>query len=166
MAAGERPAARRCMCKRRSLWNIHRRWTDDSCSHWRSWRYYRTGSKRYDLCAVLKINLYRIQKKEPLWYESIAEVFNIYSVSVQGAIRSMKDKFKPLCRYFHSAYVFVRVVQVPKRGLNLSLHDSQTSTAEISALFKADDWGVLDVRRLRITPQNTKISWFEACVSL
>lgn len=61
------------------------------------------------------------------------------SVGVQGAIRSMKNKFKPLCRYFRSAYVSVRVVQVPKMGLNLFLHDSQTSTAGISALFKADD---------------------------
>ena len=56
-----------------------------------------------------------------------------YSVNVQGVFplvqggkRLMKSKFKPLCCYFHSAYVSVRVVQVPKRGLNLSLLDSQT----------------------------------------
>ena len=65
--------------------------------------------------------------------------YNSPSVGVQGAIRSLKGKFKPLCRYFRSAYVSVRVVQVPKRGLNLPLHDSLTSTAGISALFKADD---------------------------
>ena len=62
-----------------------------------------------------------------------------YSVNVQGGKRSTKSKFKPLCCYFHSAYVSVRVVQVPKRGLNLSLLDSQTSTADILVLFKADD---------------------------
>ena len=65
--------------------------------------------------------------------------YNSPSVGVQGAIRSLKGKFKPLCRYFRSPYVSVRVVQVPKRGLNLPLHDSPTSTAGISVLFKADD---------------------------
>ena len=38
----------------------------------------------------------------------------------------MKSKSKPLCCYFHSAYVSVRVVQVPKRGLDFSLLDSPT----------------------------------------
>ena len=62
-----------------------------------------------------------------------------YSVNVQGGKRSTKSKFKPLCCYFHSAYVSVRVVQVPKRGLDLSLLDSPTSTADNSVIFKADD---------------------------
>ena len=61
------------------------------------------------------------------------------SVGVQGGKRSMKSKSKPLCCYFHSAYVSVRVVQVPKRGLDLSLLDSPTSTADNSVIFKADD---------------------------
>ena len=52
---------------------------------------------------------------------------------------SMKSKSKPLCCYFHSAYVSVRVVQVPKRGLDLSLLDSPTSTADNLVIFKADD---------------------------
>ena len=51
----------------------------------------------------------------------------------------MKSKSKPFCCYFHSAYVSVRVVQVPKRGLDLSLLDSPTSTADNSVIFKADD---------------------------
>ena len=38
------------------------------------------------------------------------------SVGVQGGKRSMKRKSQPLCCYFRSAYVSVRVVQVPKRG--------------------------------------------------
>ena len=64
---------------------------------------------------------------------------NENSVGVQGGKRSMKSKSKPLCCYFHSAYVSVRVVQVPKRGLDLSLLDSPTSTADNSVIFKADD---------------------------
>ena len=48
----------------------------------------------------------------------------------------MKSKSKPLCCYFHSAYVSVRVVQVPKRGLDLSLLDSPTSTADNSDDFQ------------------------------
>ena len=48
----------------------------------------------------------------------------------------MKSKSKPLCCYFHSAYVSVRVVQVPKRGLYLSLLDSPTSTADNSDDFQ------------------------------
>ena len=50
----------------------------------------------------------------------------------------MKSKSNPLCCYFHSAYVSVRVIQVPKRGLDLSLLDSSTSTANNSVVFKAD----------------------------
>ena len=65
--------------------------------------------------------------------------FDLDSVGVQGGKRSMKSKSKPLCCYFHSAYVSVRVVQVPKRGLDLSLLDSPTSTADNSVIFKADD---------------------------
>ena len=78
----------------------------------------------------------------------------------------MKSKSKPLCCYFHSAYVSVRVVQVPKRGLDLSLLDSPTSTADNSVIFKADDWSVLDVRWLRITLKITEITRFEACFPL
>ena len=89
-----------------------------------------------------------------------------YSVNVQGGKRLMKSKFKPLCCYFHSAYVSVRVVQVPKRGLDLSLLDSPTSTADNSVIFKADDWSVLDVRWLRITLKITEITRFEACFPL
>ncbi len=59
-------------------------------------------------------------------------VTGIGSVGVQGGKRSMKSKSKSLCCYFHSAYVSVRVVQVPKRGLDLSLLDSPTSTADNS----------------------------------
>ena len=51
----------------------------------------------------------------------------------------MKSKSNPLCCYFRSAYVSVHVVQVPKRDFDLSLLDPQTSTADISVLFKADD---------------------------
>ena len=56
------------------------------------------------------------------------------SVGVQGGKRSMKSKSNPLCCYFHSAYVSVRVIQVPKRGLDLSLLDSSTSTANNSRI--------------------------------
>ncbi len=58
---------------------------------------------------------------------------------VQGGKRSMKSKSKSLCCYFHSAYVSVRVGQVPKRGLDLSLLDSPTSNADNSVIFKTDD---------------------------
>ncbi len=35
------------------------------------------------------------------------------SIGVQKATRSMKGIFPPFRRYFHSAYVLVRVAQVP-----------------------------------------------------
>ena len=69
----------------------------------------------------------------------------------QGTIRSKMAESPPLLRYFHSAYVPVRVVQVPCRDANQLIFDSATSALGNSPVFKADDEGVLDVRRLRIT---------------
>ena len=69
----------------------------------------------------------------------------------QGTTRSKMAEFVPLLRYFHSAYVPVRVVQVPCRDANQLIFDSATSALGNSPVFKADDEGVLDVRRLRIT---------------
>ena len=57
-----------------------------------------------------------------------SSALKITELSAVEVGESMKSKSKPLCCYFHSAYVSVRVVQVPKRGLDLSLLDSQTST--------------------------------------
>ena len=44
---------------------------------------------------------------------------------------------------------------------NQHLHDSKTPTAGIPMIFKADDRGVLDVRRLRITQKITELRGLE-----
>ena len=54
----------------------------------------------------------------------------------------MKGIFPLFRRYFHSAYVLVRVAQVPWKGGNMPLHDSATSPIGISRVFKEDEWGV------------------------
>ena len=64
----------------------------------------------------------------------------------QGTTRSKMAEFVPLLRYFHSAYVPVRVVQVPCRDTNQLIFDSATSALGNSPVFKADDGGVLNVR--------------------
>ena len=59
---------------------------------------------------------------KPLYSENNRS--HMTSVGVQGTTRSMKDRFLLLLCYFLSAYVSVRVAQVPKRGRNLFLLDS------------------------------------------
>ncbi len=51
-------------------------------------------------------------------------------------------------------------------GLKFGLPDSATSAVEIRAIFKADDRGVLDVHRLRITPKIARIARHEASCPL
>lgn len=41
-----------------------------------------------------------------------------------------------------------------------------TSAIGISPIFKADNGGVLDIRRLRITQKIGEITWREACCPL
>ena len=53
----------------------------------------------------------------------------------------------------------VRLIQVPCRTANSAPSDSPTSAIGILPIFKADERGVLDVRRLRITPKMNKITW-------
>lgn len=60
----------------------------------------------------------------------------------------------------------VRVVQAPCRAKNFLLTDSATSSGENSGSFKADDRGVLDVHRLRITQKMPELSRFKACMPL
>ena len=96
-----------------------------------------------DESPVKLLKKLRVENGKGIWIcggaNLIRQLIKEDRVGVQGGKRSMKSKSKPLCCYFHSAYVSVRVVQVPKRGLDLSLLDSPTSTADNSVIFKADD---------------------------
>ena len=60
----------------------------------------------------------------------------------------------------------VRVNHAPRRDKNWLLSDSLTLTIDIPVIYKAEDWGVLDVHWLRTTQKMTGISWFRACVPL
>ena len=93
-------------------------------------------------CSGSQTPQLRLKSLQPQMFPYLYLLFSEFlfyqssSVGVQGGKRSMKSKSKPLCCYFHSAYVSVRVVQVPKRGLDLSLLDSPTSTADNSDDFQ------------------------------
>ena len=98
-----------------------------------------------DLLYIAR-QLQKYVKDKSLYSSSIVKipaprfvVFYNGTISVQGGTRSKKGEFVLLLRYFHSAYVSVRVIQVHCRSTNSSFFDSSTPTVEICPLFEADE---------------------------
>ncbi|MDO4295708.1 MAG: hypothetical protein Q4D90_06070 [bacterium] len=93
---------------------------------------------------------------------------DLFSIRGQGNIRLKAEspigmRFVPCSRMLASVN---KGTYGQDRDKFCALPDSVTSSGENMAIFKADDGGVLDVRRLRITQKMAILSRFEAYVPL
>ena len=68
-----------------------------------------------------------------------------------------------MLRYFRSVYVQYTSFQCLAERTICAIFDSSTSSGENCAVFKAEDWGVLNVHRLTITQKTAQLSRYEAC---